>query len=235
MNAKDLRQRYQLKTRQALDSRLKTLGLNLPKDHRGHRFATPAQIEQLDDLHRWLSQGGTMQNYSPAPAQLSVISVADAAQEITTIDTEAIETLAPPLSQTTEIEAVAVETAELDTALEAEPLDTTDLEVADVETTELDAQDVPPPPPKREGHVLLPVLSRLLQTLQAPPQHHSPLYVWEQLEMACEKGWLLSSSQIRELTGMQPHGDLCEYGSFSFQRHGTIGREAGWEVWKNSY
>lgn len=231
MNAKDLRQRYQLKTRQALDDRLKTLGLSLPKDHRGHRFATAAQIEQLDDLQAWLSQGGTLQTYSSTPNQLSVISVADAANEITTIDTEAVETLAHPVPQTTEIEAVAVETAELEPSdLEVETLETTELE-----TTELDAQDLPPTPPKREGHVLLPVLSRLLQALQSPPKNHSPLYVWEQLENACEKGWLLSSSQIRELTGMQPHGDLCEYGAFSFQRHGTIGREAGWEVWKNSY
>ena len=83
MNAKALRQRYQLKTRQALDDRLKALEIKLPKDHRGHRFATSEQIEQLDDLERWLTQGGTLQTYRPANQQLAVLSTAETTNEIT--------------------------------------------------------------------------------------------------------------------------------------------------------
>ncbi|MEM8641342.1 MAG: hypothetical protein AAGG51_21370 [Cyanobacteria bacterium P01_G01_bin.54] len=203
MKVKDLLRRYQL-TRQVLNQRLKSLGLTLSKNAQGHRFATPEQIAQLDNLQAWLAQGGSLQTYLPSPAALPIVAADDHDGELTTIDTEAIETL----------------------------------EATDLTATELDAQEIDhPAAPDPEQTALLPLLTRLLQTLQqpAPAANRPPLYVWEQLEQACEKGWLLTSSQIKELTGIHPNGDLCEYGAFSFQRHGKIGREAGWEVWKNGY
>lgn len=204
MKVKDLLPRYGLKTRQALHTRLKRLGLTLVKDDRGHNYATPEQLQQLDNLHAWLESGGSLNAYSPDASNVSVISVADAVEKITTIDTNAVE---------------AVEI----------------LETTEPDAEELEAQDIPPQSAPLDEQSLLPLVSRLLNTLQPPVPKRSPLYVWEQLETACEKGWLLSTSQVKELTGVQPNGDVCEYGAFSFQRHGRIGREAGWEVWKNGY
>ncbi|MGB0564700.1 MAG: hypothetical protein ACPGVO_23315 [Spirulinaceae cyanobacterium] len=220
MKVKDLLRRYQLKTRQSLNQRLKRLGLTLPKNDHGHRFATPEQIAQLDDLHNWLAQGGSLQSYLPPPDPLPIVAADEDEGRLTTIDTAAIAALDNP-------------------ELEATDLEATELETTDLDATDLNAQDLDPSNATNTEQAIVPLLTRLLQTIQrpipTPPPNRPPLYVWEQLEQACEKGWLLTSSQVKDLTGIHPNGDVCEYGAFSFQRHGKIGREAGWEVWKNGY
>lgn len=81
---------------------------------------------------------------------------------------------------------------------------------------------------------LTPVVLTLSQALAGQTPAPSPLQVWRELEEACACGWILSTSQIRTLTNIAPHGDVYEYGAFRFKRNGKIGREAGWEVWKSS-
>ena len=44
MKVTELLHRYKLKTRQAFYDRVKSLGITLEKDARGHSFATPEQI-----------------------------------------------------------------------------------------------------------------------------------------------------------------------------------------------
>lgn len=66
MNIKKLLERYNLKTRKALYARLDKLGITLDKDERGHNYAAPEQIEQLDELEEHLqSTGGTLANFVP--------------------------------------------------------------------------------------------------------------------------------------------------------------------------
>lgn len=81
---------------------------------------------------------------------------------------------------------------------------------------------------------LTPVVLTLSQALAGQAASLSPLQVWRELEEACHCSWILSTSQVRDLTGIAPHGDVYEYGAFRFKRNGKIGREAGWEVWKTS-
>lgn len=135
-----------------------------------------------------------MKTYTPPTAPLSVLSDADRADELTTIDAEAIE------------------------------------------ATDLPAQELAEPAVEPHDFAgVLTALTQLIQTMQTSNGARSPLYVWEQLDRACEKEWILTTSQVKELIGVQPYGDVYEYGTFCFQRHGRIGREAGWEVWKNGY
>ena len=44
---------------------IKAANLTLPKDERGHAYATPEQIEVLDQLVEHLKQGGTLGSFTP--------------------------------------------------------------------------------------------------------------------------------------------------------------------------
>ena len=57
-----------------------------------------------------------------------------------------------------------------------------------------------------------------------------PIANWRRLQEATENGWLLTTSQVRKLTGAKPHGQSWQRGSFMFRKRGKIGREAAWFV-----
>jgi len=65
MKIKELQERYGLKTRQSIYDWIKAANLTLPKDERGHAYATPEQIEVLDQLVEHLKQGGTLGSFTP--------------------------------------------------------------------------------------------------------------------------------------------------------------------------
>lgn len=74
-----------------------------------------------------------------------------------------------------------------------------------------------------------PLIELLAEKLQPA---RSPLQNWRELEEACEKGWLLTTTQVRELAGAKPHGSKWHRGAFVFSKAGKIGREAAWLVEK---
>ncbi len=64
MNIQELCDRYGLKSRKAIYDRLNALGIQLAKD--GNKsFATPDQVEVLDELNQHLINGGTLKNFTP--------------------------------------------------------------------------------------------------------------------------------------------------------------------------
>ncbi|MBE9144888.1 MerR family transcriptional regulator [Planktothrix mougeotii] len=65
MKIKELQERYGLKTRQSIYDWIKAANLTLPKDERGHAYATPEQIETLDQLSEHLKSGGTLGTFTP--------------------------------------------------------------------------------------------------------------------------------------------------------------------------
>lgn len=65
MKIKELQERYGLKTRQSIYDWIKAAKLTLPKDERGHAYATPEQIEVLDQLAEHLKAGGTLGSFTP--------------------------------------------------------------------------------------------------------------------------------------------------------------------------
>jgi hypothetical protein len=72
MKIKELLERYHLKTRQSIYNWCNALSLSLAKDSNGHSYATPEQIEKLDQLAEHLNQpGATLTNFTP----LSSVSI----------------------------------------------------------------------------------------------------------------------------------------------------------------
>jgi hypothetical protein len=66
MKIKQLMERYQLKTRQALYNRLDCLNLKLNKNESGINYAIPEHIDLLDQLDRHLKEpGATLTNFTP--------------------------------------------------------------------------------------------------------------------------------------------------------------------------
>lgn len=60
----------------------------------------------------------------------------------------------------------------------------------------------------------------------------SPLTQWRELEDAAKNGWVLSTSQVKQLLGTKPYGDRYQRGCFVFVKAGKIGAETGWEIQK---
>lgn len=75
----------------------------------------------------------------------------------------------------------------------------------------------------------IPLVSEIAAAIK--PQAN-PLQHLECLERASSNGWLLSTSVVRQLIGVKPHGKTFARGSFTFVRSGKIGREVGWRVEK---
>jgi hypothetical protein len=64
MDIKQLCDRYSLTSRQALYDRLKALGITLSRQGRSS-YATPEQIELLDQIHQHLAEGGSLKTFTP--------------------------------------------------------------------------------------------------------------------------------------------------------------------------
>jgi hypothetical protein len=57
-----------------------------------------------------------------------------------------------------------------------------------------------------------------------------PLRKHQQLKQADEEGWILTTSEIEEIVGVKPHGEIFLRGNWHFKRAGKIGRESAWVV-----
>ena len=79
MKVKQLLERYNLKTRQSLYDRLKALGITPAKNDLGHNYATPEQIELLDELNEHLQKpGSTLANFTPVTNASKISAIAKA-------------------------------------------------------------------------------------------------------------------------------------------------------------
>ena len=197
MNAKDLMVRYGINSRQTLLDRFKKgLRIDPPKDTKGRIFTPPDVVEQLDDLHEWLTEkGGTLDNFTPVQ---TVQPVADTLQDVQ-----------PKLDSTGEI---------------VQPL----LDIQ--QEAQLDPDTVQPSPDTPQAAMMV-----LLANAIANQPQPDPLFNLERLERAAEKRWILSTGQVKALTGHKPTGEAFSYGSFLFTRCGRVGREIGWSVEKMNF
>lgn len=72
-------------------------------------------------------------------------------------------------------------------------------------------------------------------TPQIPPSAADPLANLKALQEACDRGWLLSSSQLAPLIGLKNlHGKKLERYGFKFVKTGKNGAESAWKVEKQS-
>jgi biotin operon repressor len=74
--------------------------------------------------------------------------------------------------------------------------------------------------------VLIELVSAIAHAMRPPAD---PLTHLEQLQRASEAGWLLSTSDVRNLIGVTPSHGCSRYG-FDFEKAGKNGRETAWRV-----
>ncbi|BAQ67140.1 hypothetical protein [Geminocystis sp. NIES-3709] len=58
----------------------------------------------------------------------------------------------------------------------------------------------------------------------------NPISHWEKLDIAVERGYILSSQEVKNLVGTKPSGTTWTRGAFIFTRTGKIGNQAGWKI-----
>ncbi len=79
-------------------------------------------------------------------------------------------------------------------------------------------------------------LETLLKAIDSSLQPTDPLATEKALELAAEKGWLLSTAKVQQLIGVKPRTarGVSTYtrGSFSFVKSGKIGTQTAWRVEK---
>ena len=105
-------------------------------------------------------------------------------------------------------------------------IETSQLEGVDVSTHAISNTDAPLERLVNAAESLTGALTGALMDFAAA----DPISNWRRLQEATENGWLLTTSQVRELTGAKPHGQSWQRGSFVFRKTGKIGREASWSV-----
>ncbi|MFB2976915.1 hypothetical protein [Microseira sp. BLCC-F43] len=82
-------------------------------------------------------------------------------------------------------------------------------------------------------------LTKLVEAIAPTPNPPEPLQALEELEKAAEKGWLLTTEQVKQLIGVKPtvRGSDRTFtrGSFAFVKSGKIGSQTAWKVVKVSF
>lgn len=74
-------------------------------------------------------------------------------------------------------------------------------------------------------------LGELIKAIsQATTPRRDLLHNYHALEDAVEHQWIISSSNVRELTGTTPHGEVFIWANFEFLKTGKVGRESGWRI-----
>jgi len=74
-------------------------------------------------------------------------------------------------------------------------------------------------------------LGELIRAItQATTPKPDLLHNYHALEDAVKHQWIISSSNVKELTGSHPHGDRFIWANFEFLKAGKVGRESGWRV-----
>ncbi len=82
-------------------------------------------------------------------------------------------------------------------------------------------------------------MTRLINAMEAIAiAQHEPLRHYKELERAAEKGWILTSAEVKQLIGVKPtvkgSDRTFTRGSFSFVKSGKVGIQTGWKVLKVS-
>ena len=74
-------------------------------------------------------------------------------------------------------------------------------------------------------------LGELIRAItQATTPKRDLLHNYHALEDAINHQWIISTSDVKELTGSTPHGDTFIWANFEFVKVGKVGRESGWRV-----
>ena len=89
-----------------------------------------------------------------------------------------------------------------------------------------------------DASLIVAELTKLMEAIAPTVNLPKPLQVLGGLEVAAEKGWLLTTEQVRQLIGVRPKLKGSDrtfiHGSFAFVKSGKIGTQIAWKVVKVS-
>ena len=90
-----------------------------------------------------------------------------------------------------------------------------------------------PSPTNLEG-LIAAISTGVENAISASAQPVDPLATEKALDLAAEKGWLLSTSKVQQIIGVKPRTRKGEYtyerGNFVFTKSGKIGNQSAWSV-----
>lgn len=107
---------------------------------------------------------------------------------------------------------------------------------SDFSVTTIEAEPVPQPTDSQivpQPQDNLAALTELLAKVVLNSQAQSIINPYQQLELAMQNNWLLASSELSQLIGIQPRGKGFSRGCWQFIRQGKIGRQSAWRVSKD--
>ena len=202
----ELQTRYELKSRKGIYARINALNLQLPKDSKRRSYATEQMVQQLDDLDAHLKSGGELKSYVP------------------TTHTEVMSDVTVPHMEVSEPHG----TNELlpNEVTPGNITNTNDLLPNQVTLGNSNTNDLLPDMLPEE----VTLLPQLLSVIQNLTNNHDPLMPNRLLAEAADRGYILTSKQIKDILGIKPKGSSFTRLGFSFTKIGKDGAYSSWSV-----
>lgn len=75
-------------------------------------------------------------------------------------------------------------------------------------------------------------LALLVETIAKTIAPVNPIAHWERLQWIVDNQVIISTSEVHQLLGTKPKGDVWERGCFVFNKVGKLGNQSSWEVTK---
>ncbi|MGI0480557.1 hypothetical protein ACN4EE_07180 [Geminocystis sp. CENA526] len=224
----DLQERYNLKTRQSVYDRLKAIGVRVEKE--GNKsYVTEAVLDKLDQLQEHLNLGGSIKTFTPT-VKTTVHSKIDNENE----DFESpIDSVNSPLGKAnSSLDSVNSGLDKTNSSLDSVNfgLDKTNSSLDSVNfgldkaNSSLDSSI---------QYVQLNLFDSLMERVEEVVERMipvNPISHWEKLDLAVERGYILSSKEVHSLVGTKPSGTTWTRGAFIFTRAGKIGNQGGWKI-----
>ena len=103
--------------------------------------------------------------------------------------------------------------------------------VEEVEINQMRDRDIIPITlPSTNDLILNSIAIALTKIAESNKPQRDPLWHVEQLMLAAKFKIQLSTSQVKQIIGVKPRGEVFQRGSFKFIKVGKIGRESAWVV-----
>jgi hypothetical protein len=224
----DLQERYNLKTRQSVYDRLKAIGTQVEKE--GNKsYVTDTVLEKLDQLQEHLNLGGSIKTFTPT-VKITVHSK---------IDNENFESSSPIDSVNSALGKANSSLDSVNSGLDKAnfSLDSVN-SVPDKANSSLDSVNfgldkVNLSLDSNTQYVQLDLFESLMERVEEVVERMipmNPINHWEKLDIAVERGYILSTKEVQSLVDTKPSGTTWTRGAFIFTRTGKIGNQAGWKI-----
>jgi predicted RND superfamily exporter protein len=238
----DLQERYNLKTRQSVYNRLKAIGTQVEKE--GNKsYITDTVLEKLDQLQEHLNLGGSIISFTPT-VKTTVHSKIDNENFDSSSPIDSINlTIDKANSSDNSINLTIDKANSSDNSinLTIDKANSSDNSVnfgldkvnSPDNSVNFGLDKVNSPDNSNIQYIQLNLFESLMEKVEEIVERIipiNPISHWEKLDIAAEKGYILSTKEVQTLLGTKPSGTTWARGAFIFTRTGKIGNQAGWRI-----